>query len=198
MPPTCVKFNDFEDIYGNTEHGMRLGDGGRSCPISSYCCCWLVACAISFAIIEYIAPFFAFPFCVCHLASSGTRAGTGNWHLALVSGCQPASLGAGRTGWAARGCLFVVIRWAASAAAAAAKGFNYILNRKFMKQVFRFLFCSVLFGLVRFVAMRPIVAMCVISSNCLPLRVCVSVLCLYLGLGIMAGTNIDFMRIRPH
>jgi len=40
VPPTCVKFNDFEDIYGNRP---SLGRSGPK-PF-----------AISFAIIEYIA-----------------------------------------------------------------------------------------------------------------------------------------------
>jgi len=111
--------------------------------------------------------------------------------------------------WGARGCLFVVIRWAATAKATAAKGFNYILNRKFMKQVFRFLFSwvwfgssssfgSVQLGSVRVCyAFAPIVAMCVLSTNCLQAYISYAPsLSLSLSLTLSTSVSLSFSLYR--
>lgn len=77
LPPTCVKFNDFEDIYGRQQGAKKRGTGAPFRVIVAAC----VASAISFAIIEYIAP----PAGLGFEWNSRNGNGTGNWHLAWVS-----------------------------------------------------------------------------------------------------------------
>lgn len=86
-----MKFNDFEDIYGSAEQGDReskeKGAGVAGVLPHFELLLLPVASAISFAIIEYIAPPAGLGF------EWNSRNGTGNWHLAWVSGCLPSRSG---------------------------------------------------------------------------------------------------------